>query len=251
MNIIAITQARFGSSRLQGKVLKKISGATILSIHLKRVMQSKLINKLIVATTEEPESIEICSVATSCGASFFVGSMNDVLDRFYQAVKNEQADYVVRITSDCPLVDPSLIDEIIQYTMDHQLDYCTNAQSETYPDGMDVEVFTFNSLEAAWKEAKIKSEREHVTPYIWKNSTIKNGMLFNAEHYSYIKDYSKIRLTIDEEADFILMEKLINKLGTHLSWLEYTEYIIQHPDMLAINADIIRNEGYLKSIKND
>ncbi len=251
MKVVTVTQARFGSSRLPGKVLKKINGETLLAIQLKRILRSKLTDKLIVATTQEPESDEICAIATSCGAHCFKGSMDDVLDRFYQAVKNEQADYVVRITSDCPLVDPVLMDEIIQYTIDHQLDYCTNAQSETYPDGMDVEVFTFNSLEAAWKEAKIKSDREHVTPYIWKNSTIKNGTLFNAEHYCYIKDYSKIRLTVDEEADFILIEKLINKLGTHLSWLEYTEYIIQHPDMLAINADIIRNEGYLKSIKND
>ena len=251
MKVVTVTQARYGSSRLPGKVLKKIAGATLLEIQLRRASRSGLTNKLIVATTHEPESEEICNIAAQCGASCFKGSMDDVLDRYYQAVKNEQADYIVRITSDCPLVDPVLIDEIINHTITNKLDYCTNAQSGTYPDGMDVEVFTFAALETAWKEANVKSEREHVTPFIWKNSSICNNTRFKAEHYSYIKDYSKIRLTVDEEADFILIEKLINKMGTHISWLEYTEYLIQHPDVLAINADIIRNEGYLKSIQHD
>jgi spore coat polysaccharide biosynthesis protein SpsF (cytidylyltransferase family) len=251
MKIIAITQARFSSSRLLGKVLKRINEETLLSIHLKRALLSKHISKLIVATTHEPKAQEICAIAQECGASCYMGSMDDVLDRFYQSVKNEQADYVVRITSDCPLIDPVLIDEIIQYTVNNKLDYCTNAQSERYPDGIDVEVFTFNALETAWKEAKLISEREHVTPYIWKNSPIKNGNRFKAEHYSYPKDYSNVRMTVDEEVDFIMLQKLIAKLGIDKSWLQYADYIVQNPEIMSINANVIRNEGYIKSIKND
>ncbi len=251
MKIVAVTQARFGSSRLPGKILKKINGETLLSIHLKRALQSNLIDKLIVATTDEPESDEICAIARHTGASCYKGSMDDVLDRFYQAVKNEKANFIVRITSDCPLIDPELMDDVIRFTINNKLDYCTNALSETFPDGVDVEVFTFNALEIAWKEAKMNSEREHVTPFIWKNSSIKNGSRFKSEHFRYEKDYSKIRITVDEEADLILLEKLVSTLGSDKPWLDYADYILAHPDLMALNSKAIRNEGYRKSLEND
>lgn len=251
MKIIAVTQARFGSSRLPGKVLKKIKGKTLLEIHLNRALGSKCIDGLIVATTLEPEAKKICAIAASCGADFYRGSMNDVLDRFYQAVKDKNPDYVVRITSDCPLIDPELMDEMIRYTIKNKLDYCSNGQSGTFPDGTDVEVFTFKALKTAWQKAKLTSEREHVTPFIWKNSTMKKRTMFKARHFKYKKDYGKIRLTVDEPADFTLLEKLIGKLGSRESWVEYSDYIIQHPKLMAINSTITPNEGYIKSIKND
>src|SRR6267154_689909 len=137
MKIVAITQARFGSSRFPGKVLKKIKEETLLSIHLKRVLKSQLINKFVVATTNEPEAQEIGAIATACGVSFHRGSMDDVLDRFYQSIKGEQFDLVVRITSDCPLIDPALIDKVIRFTITNNLDYCSNTLDPKYPDGQD------------------------------------------------------------------------------------------------------------------
>lgn len=179
MKVIAITQARYGSSRLPGKVLKTIQGKTLLQIHLDRICKSRKIDKLIVATTAEEEANDIAILAAKLGFTSFRGSVNDVLDRFFQAIQAENADYVVRLTSDCPLIDPELIDKIIQYTIDKKLDYCSNTLDPEYPDGQDVEVFTLSALKQAWTEAKLSSEREHVTPYIWKNSSFKGGVLLN------------------------------------------------------------------------
>src|ERR1019366_2808912 len=183
MKIIAITQARTGSTRCPGKILKKINDNTLLEIHLKRILQSKEINQLIVATTINKEDSGIVTISRDLGLSFYQGSVEDVLDRFYQSLQGQKADYIVRLTSDCPLVDPELIDQIIRYTLDNNLDYCSNTLDPKYPDGQDVEVFKFAALEKAWKEATLPSEREHVTPYIWKNSTFKGGKLFKSDNF--------------------------------------------------------------------
>ena len=124
MKIIGVTQARIGSSRLPRKVLLTINDKTLLEYHLERAMQSKLVNKWIVATTDEPESDLICDIANKLQISSYKGSLNDVLDRFYQSVKNENPDYVVRVTSDCPLLDATLVDEVVQFCIDNKLDYC-------------------------------------------------------------------------------------------------------------------------------
>lgn len=250
VNTIIITQARTGSSRLPGKVLKQINGQELLKIHIDRISLSSEADKVIVATTTEVIDNQIENLCNSWNIPVSRGSESDVLDRFYQAAKPFNPEWIVRVTSDCPLLDPKLIDAVIQSAKEKQVDYCSNILIENFPDGQDVEVFRFESLETAWKNAQLSSEREHVTSYIRTNCDFNNGTIFKAINYPCTKDYSKIRMTVDEQKDFDLIEKLIHDLGTNKSWEEYTNYIIDK-ELYLINGDITRNEGYYKSLKND
>jgi spore coat polysaccharide biosynthesis protein SpsF len=251
MKIIAITQARAGSTRLPGKILKKIGQQTLLEIHIERILRSETISQLIVATTVQPDDKLISDMVSDIGIKVFRGSENDVLDRFYQAVKDENADYIVRLTSDCPLIDAKLIDKVVRFAIEKDLDYCTNTLLPKYPDGQDIEVFKFVALEAAWHKGRLKSEREHVTPYIRNNSTFCGGTLFKSFNFEEGFDYGDLRMTVDEPQDFIVIQSLINVLGTQQDWRDYAMYMKNHPEISNINARIIRNEGLLISIQND
>lgn len=250
MKIIAVTQARMGSSRLPNKILKKVGDKSLLRLHINRVLLSKKINKFIVATTVEDQDVEVVDHVKKLNVETFRGSENDVLDRFYQAVKNENADFIVRLTSDCPLLDAKLVDSIIEYTLKNDLDYCSNTLDPKYPDGQDVEIFKFSALEKAWKEATLLSDREHVTPYIWRNSSYKGGTVFLADNYEEGLDYGSIRMTVDEPQDYELICLLVDELGETKEWIEYARFIQQN-EKAHFNQNIIRNEGFLKSLKKD
>jgi spore coat polysaccharide biosynthesis protein SpsF (cytidylyltransferase family) len=193
---------------------------------------------------------DIVKIAKEQSFEVFQGNLNDVLDRFYQAAFPFQTDYVVRVTSDCPLLDANLIDEVIALTIKENADYGANILAEHFPDGQDVEVFSFQALKRAWEDAKLPSEREHVTPYIRNNSDVKGGALFHAINYEAPANFNHIRMTVDEPKDLLAIETLVNKLGKYQTWEAYTQYIIHHICDFN-NQDIVRNEGYLKSIKND
>jgi spore coat polysaccharide biosynthesis protein SpsF len=247
-NVVLVTQARSGSTRLPRKVLKKIGGKSLLQIHLERLKSCLNISEIIVATTTKIEDEEIYDKVINWGFTAYRGSENDVLDRFYQSVKDKNPDFIVRLTSDCPLIDSDLIDKVIKYSIQNDVDYCSNTLIQNYPDGQDIAVIKFSALKNAWENANLQSEREHVTPYIRKNSDYFGGNLFTSKNYPCQYDFSRIRMTVDEISDFELISKLINDLGTNKSWLEYTDYIISN----GLNNDnIIRNEGYLNSLKND
>jgi len=250
MKVVVITQARSGSTRLPNKVLLKIQEKTLLQIHIDRIKQAEEIDDIIIATTTEQADDVIVNLAERLGVKYYRGSENDVLDRFYQTVKEIKPKWIVRVTSDCPLLDPKMIDAVVACAQLNDVDYCSNGLVENFPDGQDVEVFKFSALELAWKEAKLKSEREHVTPFIRMNSNFYEGSLFNAVNFPCAHDFSKIRMTVDEPKDFDLINKLITDLGIDQSWLEYTKYIINN-NLSSINGNIIRNEGLLKSLKND
>lgn len=250
LKTILVTQARLGSSRLPGKVLKNIEGKSLLQIHLDRLKGCSKVTEIIVATTQKEEDQIIYNKARKWGFEASRGSELNVLDRFYQAVKNKNADWIVRVTSDCPLIDPVLVDEIIDFAQSQAFDYVSNGLVEHFPDGQDVEVFTFSALTSAWKNAKLKSELEHVTPYIRNNANGKGKDLFRITNYACPKNYSNIRMTVDEPKDFDLIEYLIKKMGTDKTWLDYTNYIIDN-DLSTVNSHIIRNEGFLKSLKKD
>lgn len=250
MNIVAITQARVGSSRLPAKVLKEINGKSLLEIHLERVRQSERITKLVVATTTEPDACKIEEIANRLKIEVYRGSVDDVLDRFYQTAKRYDADYVVRITSDCPLLDANLIDDVIQFALAQQVDYASNVLKPAFPDGLDVEVFRFSALEKAWKEANLQSEREHVTAYIWKNSSYNHQALFSSANFNCDIDFGKIRLTVDEQDDLDTIVKLIGALGINASWRDYAHYYL-HKGLGMNNSGITRNSGYLNSLLND
>lgn len=251
MKIIAITQARYGSSRLPGKVLKTIGDKTLLEIHLRRVLNSQKINGVVVATTQEPESATIAEIAKKNNCNVYKGDMNDVLDRYYKAALPENPDYVVRVTSDCPLIDAGIIDAVIDQCIQEKADYCSNTLNPSFPDGLDVEVFTFAALQKAWKEATLQSDREHVTAYIWRNSSLKEGTLFKSSSYNSATDYSGIRLTVDEEKDFALVARVITENGDNKPGLEYAQYILENPELQNINSGIKRNKGYMKSLLNE
>jgi spore coat polysaccharide biosynthesis protein SpsF (cytidylyltransferase family) len=249
--VIAITQARTGSTRLPSKVLKTISGKTLLEIHLERLKKCKTISDLIVATTTESEDEKIVEIAQKVGLSYYRGSQNDVLDRFYQAAKPYSPDFVVRVTSDCPLIDPILIDNIVDYTINSGLDYVSNVIEQSgYPDGQDIEVFSYVALNEAWENAKLKSEREHVTPYIRNNSSYFGKNLFKSSGYPSPDDYTDVRLTVDEPQDFEVIKLIIEKLGSDKSWLEYTNYYLESK-FKDINGSFERAEGYKKSLLKD
>lgn len=250
LNTVLITQARMSSTRLPGKVMLKVDGVNLIKIHLDRISKCKKIDKLIVATTTSQQDDLLFEYIRSQGYDCYRGSENDVLDRFYNSVVNLKPKWVVRVTSDCPLIDPVLIDNIIEYTQKSDKDYGSNTIIENYPDGQDVEVIKFSALEKAWELAKIKSDREHVTPYIRNNSDMNGKSMFTSINYSCPNDFSKIRMTVDEKKDFELVEILIRNLGTEKSWVDYVNYI-ESNNLKKINSDIMRNEGLYKSLKND
>jgi len=251
MKILAITQARIGSSRLPEKILMTIEGITLLEIHLKRILGSKKISALKVATTIESEAGKIIEICNKTGVSFYQGSVNNVLERFYYAAESEAPDWVVRLTSDCPLIDSELIDKVIQFTIDNDLDYGSNTLLPTYPDGQDVEVFKYTALIKAHKESELKSDIEHVTPYIWRNSSFMNGNLFRSDCFKNKDDLSALRMTVDTMEDYLLIKKLVGLYGFQKNWEVYADALLKNPELSGMNSQYKRNEGYEKSLNND
>lgn len=245
MKIIAITQARFSSSRLPGKVLKSLGSATVLDLHLKRVKKSKLITQVVVATTDEVQSVEIEMIAKRNSVDCFHGSLHDVLDRYYQTAKQYNPDYVVRITSDCPLIDPLYIDDLIKTFLEKKVDYAANCINPTLPDGMDTEIFTFAALEDAWKNAFLGSDREHVTPFI------RNNDQFQTYSLEYSDKLGNYRLTLDTQEDYDLISKLVDTVGEDASVEDYIQCLKKNPEWIEINSKHERNEGLKKSITNN
>lgn len=248
--VVLITQARSGSTRLPGKVLKEIDGKSLLRIHLKRLDRSEAVSDIVVATTTSEDDEKIYDLSKEWGFNSYRGSEEDVLDRYYQAARLFDAEWVVRVTSDCPLLDPELVDEVIIFAEENDADYVSNSVENKFPDGQDVEVFKFSALEKAWKMATKQSEREHVTPFIRNNAINEDSGLFRVMNFPADQDFSEIRMTVDEAADLELISRLINELGTDCTWTEYARYIIDN-NLVSINKHIQRNEGYLKSLKGD
>ncbi|MEC2077896.1 glycosyltransferase family protein [Metabacillus fastidiosus] len=236
MKIVGIVQARMGSTRLHGKVLKKVNGIPLLQYQIQRMMKSKLIDELIIATTDKDIEEPILKLCKDMGILFYRGSEVDVLDRYYHAAKNYYADIVVRMTSDCPLIDPNIIDQVIQYYLDNKYDYVSNTQVRTYPRGMDTEVFSMDLLRDAHLNAKLEYEREHVTPYFYMNpDKYSIGQLVNREDNSYY------RLTVDTLEDFQLISIIINDLYSKDKFFDLPmilEKFKNNPDLAEINSHI-------------
>ncbi|MBI2023007.1 glycosyltransferase family protein [Candidatus Giovannonibacteria bacterium] len=248
---VAIIQARIGSTRLPGKVLKVVEGKTLLEHLILRLKRAKTLDKIVLATTDKPEDNETAEVVKKLGIDVFSGSENDVLDRYYQSAKKFGGDVIVRITGDCPLMDPKIVDDVVNYYLKNKnkFDYVSNVRPPTYPDGMDVEVFSFAALEKAWREARLPSEREHVTAYIANHPEI-----FRLGNIKYKKDVSDIRLTVDNLEDLILVEKIfgsLNKKNKNFGFTDILDFLDKNPEIAKINQTIGRNEGYEKSLKND
>lgn len=238
MKIAAIIQARMGSTRLSGKVMKDLNGKTVLSHVIERVRQSKLIEDIIIATTIHERDNIIETEAINYGSKVYRGSEDDVLSRYYFAAKENNVDTIIRITSDCPLIDPNVIDEIIKFYLKGNYDLVTNAGSDltqrTYPRGLDTEIFSFEVLENAFINGKESYHREHVTPFIYEHSK-------KIYYFKNKVDYSKYRWTLDTEEDYKLISEIYNRLykGTHDFYLpDIIELFKAEPGLFTFNAHI-------------
>ena len=247
MKFLVIIQARNGSSRLPGKVLKKIKGKTCLELMLERVSKSKLINEVIVATTINSEDVPIVNLVSKLGYRVFIGSSEDVLDRYYQCAKLIKPEYVIRLTSDCPLFDWRVLDDAISELKPETEDL--RMLSETFPDGQDLEIIKYDSLKYIWENAKLMSEREHVTLYV-KNHIDE----FKVQDFKCkLGDLNNERWTLDEPADFEMISNVYNYFlpNMEFSMEDIYKFLNEHLEIKNINSKIIRNEGLLKSLKND
>lgn len=239
MKIVAIVQARMGSTRLPDKVMKPIVGRSMIDLLLSRLSKSKRIDQIVVATTINIRDEKLAEHIKDLGYICFRGSEQDVLDRYVQAARSVKADVVVRITGDCPLVDPDLVDSVIaRYTLSN-VDYCSNVKPPTFPDGLDIEIVSFSALERCSIEAKDNFEREHVTQYIH------NSNFFNTELFSNDIDLSSLRWTVDEKEDFEVIRQIFEHFSPNIffSWIEVLKYQSESPGTFAVNNKLMRNEG--------
>jgi glutamate-1-semialdehyde 2,1-aminomutase len=238
MNVVAIIQARTGSIRLPNKVMRNIGDHSMIELLIKRLNQSKEINKIVVATSKDPINNLLVSHIIELGFDCEQGSEDDVLDRYLQVAKKYQADIVVRITGDCPLIDSILVDEIIKKFKSQDVDYMSNTLIPTYPDGLDTEVFTYASLERAHKESQTLFDREHVTPYI------KQSNLFKTKQFQNKEDYSYLRWTVDNIEDFQTISKVFKHFSPNINfnWREVLSLYKSKPEIFK-NLKIKRNEG--------
>ena len=236
MKVVAIIQARMGSSRLPGKVLSDLAGEPMLARVVHRVRRARLVDEVVVATTDEPQDSAILEFCAEHGWPCYAGSEHDVLDRYYQAATERNADIVVRVTSDCPLIDPQVIDEVVRRFREHRyVDYvsCTLAP-RTFPRGLDTEVFSYDALAEAWQQTTDPTYREHVTPYFYNNPD-----LFELDGvYSYA-NHAQFRWTVDTPEDMQLAEKIFQHFGhDRFGWQEAAAACTEHPEWLRINAHV-------------
>ena len=233
-----IVQARMGSSRLPGKTLLKIDDKkTVLEFGINQLTSSNLLDKIIVATTNLKSDDVIENFVKNMNVDVFRGKSNDVLDRYFQCAKHFSIDTIVRITGDNPLVDPMIIDNLIQKFTLNSYDYLSNAHVRTFPYGTEVEIFSFKSLEQAWKNAILPSEREHVTPYFYNNSN-----LFNIHNEKQSNDISNLRWTVDREDDLFLVKSIVSKIIKRPILLDdILNLFSKEPKLFKINETQIRD----------
>jgi spore coat polysaccharide biosynthesis protein SpsF len=237
--VVCIIQARMGSSRLPGKVLKDICGYPMLHWVVNRAADAKFIDELIVATTIDVSDDPIVEWCMEHDIKCFRGDAFDVLDRYYQTARNYQADVIVRLTADCPLIDPVLVDEVITVFFNKGVDFAANRlpppYKRTYPIGLDIEVASFFALEKAWSQAKLSYEREHVMPYLYSVEDRFAIFVLNAEN-----NYGNYRWTVDTPEDLEFIRALFNKLNCRInfSWREVLKTLEENPGLEKINANI-------------
>lgn len=247
--ILGILQARLSSSRLPGKVLMPVMGKPLIGLQIEREKRIQKIDTLVVATSTDASDDALADFCHSIGVTVSRGSLNDVLDRFYQAAKPFSPDFVVRLTGDCPLVDPALADEIISFCVAGNYDYASNSIEPTYPDGLDIEVLKFSALEEAWKNAALPSQREHVTSYVNRQPDH-----FKIGHFRGARDLSHLRWTVDEPADFELITAIYEALypqNPEFTTEDILTFLEKNPRWLNHNTGFKRNEGFAKSLEQD
>ncbi|MCK4319948.1 glycosyltransferase family protein [Candidatus Micrarchaeota archaeon] len=249
--IVAIVQARMGSSRLPGKSLKIIRGKPLILLVLERVRKAKTIDEIIVAIPARKQDDSLAEIIQNSGFFVFRGSEKDVLDRYYQAAKSKSLDIVVRITGDCPLIDPAIIDKAVKFFVDNNYRFVSNSTPDSPESGFDVEVFSFKDLEIAWRNASLLSEREHVTPYLKKH--LPNSFV---HIFSNDRRLNKLHCSVDRPEDLIFVKKLYDMLAESgkehdFSYLDVLVILEKNPDLKKLNKNVEIGEGYRMSLKED
>ena len=244
----AIIQARTASTRLQGKVLKVMPGGySVIEAVIRRTMAVESVDHVVVAMPEADRCGRLPGLCCSAGAEVFFGSSDDVLDRFYRCAEQYRFDLIVRVTADDPFRDPEVTAKAVSLMLeDKTIDYL---DISGYPDGIGVELFRCSALSRAWREATLNSEREHVTPYIWKNRHI-----FNTRTIKSDRRWTDWRLTLDEETDWQLVFEIDRRLAREGEWYglaEIDELLNAHPEIAALNSHLVKNAGYIKSLEVD
>ena len=242
-----IVQARMGSSRLPGKAMMKIDGKNrVIDCVIKQLKHCNLLDEIVIATTILKEDNFIENYVTKKNVQCFRGSALDVLDRYYQCAKYFSFSTIVRITSDNPLIDPEIIDKIIGLFKTNDYDYVSNEQPPTVPLGYAVEVFSFSALETAWQKAELPSEREHVTPYLYKNKEV-----FKQTNFCNSTNLTNIRCTLDTKYDYDLIKKIIHRINHRPILLnDVLKLFEEEPELSNINKHV-KHDGYLRSLKDD
>jgi glutamate-1-semialdehyde-2,1-aminomutase len=248
-NIVAIVQARMGSTRLPGKVLADVGGKPMLAQIVCRLGRARLINDIVVATSDTSADDPIAETAAQRNLKIFRGHEGDVLDRYYQAAKRVRADIIVRVTGDCPLIDAEIVDRVIATFLSEECDYASNTLVCTYPDGLDVEVFSFAALEAAWRDGRRAADREHVTPFI---RTSQRFRLCNVQS-EWGRTTRHLRWTVDEPRDLEFVRAVYDRLGSRefFGWREVLSLLDTEPALGHLNSGLIRNEGFYQSIARE
>jgi spore coat polysaccharide biosynthesis protein SpsF len=247
--ILGILQARMSSRRLPGKVIKPILGRPMLERQIERLRRARRMDRLIVATSIDRSDDPIAALCESLAVECFRGSLEDVLDRFYQAALRYAPRAVVRLTGDCPLADPAIIDRLIDLHLADGYDYTSNTLVRTYPDGLDAEVIALPCLEAAWRQADLPSEREHVTPFI--NHRPRRFRLGNLAQST---DLSHLRWVVDEPADFIFISAIYEALYANdpaFTTADVLAVLAQRPEIAGMMGRMPTNEGYQRSLAAD
>ena len=246
--IAAIVQARMGSTRLPGKTLADVAGKPMLARLVERARRIPGVERVIVATTEKPADEAILRFAADHGLPAYAGSEEDVLDRVYRAACRYGVAVIVRVTPDCPLLDPTVSGLVVGRFVEAggSVDYASNTQPPTFPDGLDTEVFSFAALARAWREATAPSEREHVTAYIWKHPE-----LFRLLNVARDPDLSDRRWTVDEPTDLEFARAVYDRLGETFGVDDVLALLRRQPELEAINRGPARNEGYARSVRAD
>ncbi len=243
---LCILQARMGSTRLPGKVLMKVGGVALLEYQIKRLRLAKKVDKIVVASSVDKKNDRIEKLCEKIGVECFRGSEDDVLDRFYQcSLRYPQYGNIIRTTGDCPLIDPTVVDETITFFEKNNYDYASNALEPTWPDGLDTEIFKKSILYEAAQKAELPSDREEVNEYIFRQSKYKKGNLVAPQ------DWSHFRLTVDEKEDFEVIKFLIKNSKITDGYLHYISALTKHPEVMFKNMHIKRNEGMLKTWAKD
>ena len=239
MKIVAIIQARMASTRLPGKVLLDLEGEAMLVRDLNRLFRAKLLDDVVVATTTISIDDAIADLCQQHNWSYFRGNEIDLLDRYYYAAQKYAADIVVRITADCPLIEPEIVDRVVQEFLDHQsdIDYASNiVPKRTYPRGLDTEVIPFATLDRAWRECDNPSRREHVTPYIYLQPE-----KFRLHNVTNSVNYSHMRWTVDTPDDLAFVRCIYKHFGhDRFSWHDVLQILVAHPEWLEINRDVLQ-----------